>query len=64
MAREQRPLVAVIMGSDSDLPVMAEASRVLEKLGVPCETTVVATFHRVPGRVGVTSTSLRQIPEL
>ncbi len=44
------PLVGIIMGSDSDLPVMAEAARVLEELGVACETTIVSA-HRTPARL-------------
>ncbi|HOX11824.1 MAG TPA: 5-(carboxyamino)imidazole ribonucleotide mutase [Spirochaetia bacterium] len=44
------PLVGIIMGSDSDLPVMAEASRILEELGVPHETTIVSA-HRTPDRM-------------
>lgn len=44
------PLVGIIMGSDSDLPVMAEASRILEELGVPRETTIVSA-HRTPDRM-------------
>jgi len=44
------PLVGIIMGSDSDLPVMAEASRVLEELGVPHEVTIVSA-HRTPQRM-------------
>lgn len=47
---EAKPLVGVIMGSDSDLPVMAEATRVLGELGVPCETTIVSA-HRTPDRL-------------
>ena len=43
-------LVGVIMGSDSDLPVMAEVSRVLGELGVECETTIVSA-HRTPDRL-------------
>jgi len=43
-------LVGVIMGSDSDLAVMAEASRVLAELGIECETTIVSA-HRTPGRL-------------
>jgi phosphoribosylaminoimidazole carboxylase PurE protein len=35
------------MGSDSDLPVMEEAIRVLEQLGVPCEIDVTSA-HRTP----------------
>lgn len=44
------PLVGIIMGSDSDLPVMAEASRVLAELGIPHETTIVSA-HRTPDRM-------------
>jgi len=38
------------MGSDSDLPVMVEAERVLVELGVTCETTIVSA-HRTPDRL-------------
>ena len=44
------PLVSIIMGSDSDLSVMAEASRILEEFGIPTETTVVSA-HRTPDRL-------------
>lgn len=44
------PLVAIIMGSDSDLPVMREAELVLRELGVPCEVTIVSA-HRTPDRL-------------
>jgi phosphoribosylaminoimidazole carboxylase PurE protein len=50
MEQEKRPLVGVIMGSDSDLPVMAEAAKVLAELGVECETTIVSA-HRTPDRL-------------
>lgn len=39
--------VAVLMGSDSDLPTMAETVRVLEGYGVPTETRVLSA-HRTP----------------
>jgi 5-(carboxyamino)imidazole ribonucleotide mutase len=39
--------VAVIMGSDSDLPVMQEAARALEELGVEHEVAIVSA-HRTP----------------
>lgn len=45
-----KPLVGVIMGSDSDLPVMNEAVAILEELGVPAETTIVSA-HRTPARM-------------
>lgn len=41
--------VGVIMGSDSDYPVMAEACRVLEKFGIGFEVEVVSA-HRSPAR--------------
>lgn len=44
------PLVGIIMGSDSDLPVMQQSADVLEKLGVPFELTVVSA-HRTPERL-------------
>jgi 5-(carboxyamino)imidazole ribonucleotide mutase len=41
------PLVGVVMGSDSDLPVMGAAAEALAELGVPCEVRVVSA-HRTP----------------
>ncbi|MBL8965574.1 MAG: 5-(carboxyamino)imidazole ribonucleotide mutase [Spirochaetaceae bacterium] len=49
-AKNGGPLVGVIMGSDSDLPVMAEAARMLAELGVAAETTIVSA-HRTPARL-------------
>jgi 5-(carboxyamino)imidazole ribonucleotide mutase len=42
------PLVGVIMGSDSDLPVMQGAVDVLVDFGVPFEVRIVSA-HRTPG---------------
>lgn len=42
--------VAVIMGSDSDLPVMQDAADVLAQMGVPFEMTIVSA-HRTPQRL-------------
>lgn len=39
--------VGIVMGSDSDLPVMAQAAELLEKLGVEFEMTVISA-HREP----------------
>lgn len=39
--------IAIVMGSDSDMPVMAQAADVLEKLGVDFEITVISA-HREP----------------
>jgi 5-(carboxyamino)imidazole ribonucleotide mutase len=43
----KRPVVGVIMGSDSDLPVMRLAAEVLAEFGVPHEVRVVSA-HRTP----------------
>ena len=43
-------LVGIIMGSDSDLPVFAEAAQVLEEFGVSYDITV-GSAHRAPERV-------------
>ncbi len=44
------PLVGIIMGSDSDLPVMQEAADALRILDVPCEVSIVSA-HRTPERM-------------
>ncbi|AET39657.1 phosphoribosylaminoimidazole carboxylase ADE2 Ecym_4634 [Eremothecium cymbalariae DBVPG len=44
------PLVGVIMGSDSDLPVMSKACDILAQFGVPFEVTIVSA-HRTPHRM-------------
>lgn len=47
----QKPvLVGIIMGSDSDLPVMQPAADILEQFGIPYEITVVSA-HRTPKRM-------------
>lgn len=45
-----KPLVGIIMGSQSDLPVMAKAADLLDVLQVPYEVTVVSA-HRTPDRM-------------
>lgn len=44
-----KPWVLIIMGSDSDAEVMAQAAAALDELGVPYEFTV-ASAHRSPDR--------------
>ncbi|KAK9447297.1 uncharacterized protein V1518DRAFT_421870 [Limtongia smithiae] len=44
------PLIGIIMGSDSDLPVMAAGARILDQFGVPFEITIVSA-HRTPFRM-------------
>jgi len=45
-----QPVVSIIMGSASDLPVMEKAGEVLKELAVPFEMTVVSA-HRTPERM-------------
>lgn len=42
-----KPIVGIIMGSDSDLRVMSEACKVLDELNVPYETRIISA-HRTP----------------
>jgi phosphoribosylamine--glycine ligase len=44
---ETAPVVAILMGSDSDLPTMAECARVLEDYQVPYDVRVLSA-HRSP----------------
>jgi 5-(carboxyamino)imidazole ribonucleotide mutase len=44
------PLVGIMMGSDSDLPVMQDAAKVLEELGIGSEVHVLSA-HRTPEAV-------------
>lgn len=46
-AVERSPLVAVVMGSDSDLPTLQPAVRLLREFGVPVEVRVLSA-HRTP----------------
>ncbi len=41
------PKVGIVMGSDSDMPVMAKAADILEELGVPYEMAIISA-HREP----------------
>jgi len=45
-----KPLVSIIMGSDSDLNIMQEAGKILKEFNVPFEITVVSA-HRTPKRL-------------
>jgi len=47
---QQQPRVSVIMGSDSDWPVMEAAATALAEFDVPFEVGVVSA-HRTPGRM-------------
>ena len=47
---KKKPIVSIIMGSDSDLPVMVAAADQLTEFGIPFELTVVSA-HRTPERM-------------
>lgn len=49
MAESGKALVGILMGSDSDLPVMSEAAATLKKFEVPFEVDV-SSAHRSPAR--------------
>ena len=44
---EAKPVVGIIMGSNSDWPTMKAAAKVLQEFGVPFEASVVSA-HRTP----------------
>ncbi len=44
-----KPKVLIVMGSDSDIPVMEEAANVLQRFGIPCEMRI-SSAHRCPDR--------------
>jgi 5-(carboxyamino)imidazole ribonucleotide mutase len=44
------PLVSIIMGSDSDMPVMNQAAEILKEFQVPYEITIISA-HRTPKRL-------------
>src|ERR1700722_16038072 len=46
---EVKAIVGIIMGSDTDLPVMSETARMLEKFSIPFEIEVISA-HRSPAR--------------
>ncbi len=44
-----KPLVSIIMGSTSDLPVMEKAAQILNEFKIPFEINALSA-HRTPGR--------------
>lgn len=44
-----KPLVGIVMGSDSDLPIMTETARRLKEFGIPFEIEITSA-HRSPLR--------------
>ncbi|MFZ0134289.1 MAG: 5-(carboxyamino)imidazole ribonucleotide mutase [Desulfobacterales bacterium] len=56
---KDRPLVGIVMGSDSDLGVMEETAAILRKFGIAFEITV-ASAHRTPRRAAEFAESARE----
>ena len=54
-----KPQVAIIMGSDSDLPVMQEAAGVLKRFNISYEMAI-ASAHRTPARAAELAETARQ----
>jgi 5-(carboxyamino)imidazole ribonucleotide mutase len=54
-----KPVVAVVMGSDSDWPTMKECVALLRKLRVPCEARVISA-HRTPETAREFATGARE----
>ena len=54
-----KPSVGILMGSDSDLPVMQGALKVLEDFGVPAQVEVVSA-HRSPDRAAEYARTARE----
>ncbi len=54
-----KPIVGVVMGSDSDWPTMKQATEILEQFGVPIEKKVVSA-HRTPNDMAEYGETARQ----
>ena len=55
---EKKPLVGILMGSDNDYEVMAEAAKVLKQFEIPFEM-IVSSAHRTPERTATYVSSAR-----
>lgn len=55
---EKKPLVGILMGSDNDYEIMAEAAKVLKQFEIPFEM-IVSSAHRTPERTATYVSSAR-----
>ena len=51
--------VAMVMGSESDLKVMTQATDILKEFGVPCEIRVISA-HRTPHKANEYAASAKE----
>ncbi len=57
--QQNKPLVGILMGSESDLPVMRKAVAVLTEMGVPCEMDI-SSAHRLPEKTAEYAKTARE----
>lgn len=55
----QKPLVGILMGSDSDLPVMKKAAVVLDEMQIPYEMDI-SSAHRLPDKTAEYARTARE----
>lgn len=56
---EEKPLVSISMGSDSDLPIMEEAKKILDGFEIPNEI-IITSAHRTPNQTQEYATSAKE----
>ena len=59
MQQQPTPLIGIIMGSQSDLPVMQAAAEFLQQMNIPFELTIVSA-HRTPDRMRTYATEAKK----
>ena len=64
MAKTIKPVVGIIMGSDSDLPVMKDAAEILKNAGVDFEMTIVSAHRTVKRLVNYAQTAVQRGPKV
>ncbi len=58
-ATNQKPLVGIVMGSDSDLPIMTDTAKTLKQFSIPFEIEITSA-HRSPARTAEYARTARQ----
>ncbi|HMK76126.1 MAG TPA: 5-(carboxyamino)imidazole ribonucleotide mutase [Thermodesulfobacteriota bacterium] len=55
----KKPLVGILMGSESDLPIMEKAAEVLKEMGIPYEVEI-RSAHRLPEKTALYAKTARK----
>ena len=55
----EKPLVGILIGSETDLPVMEKAAEVLKEMGVPYEMDI-SSAHRLPEKTAAYAKTARE----